>query len=109
MIYEHDRSDSDSGKCGSISIDSEFCRWMEQVFSEDYTNLPADKIGIGSDFRNLFEVQKKGFDGKNLNKTVSISLPSLGHALKRSERHLDEYDFEEYSVILPRYVSCRLA
>lgn len=52
---------------------------------------------------NLFEARKKVFNGKNLNKTISINMPSLGHALIRSGRRPDEYDFDIFAVKFSGY------
>ncbi|QDS75963.1 hypothetical protein FKW77_003710 [Venturia effusa] len=47
------------GKCGSTTIDRSFHQWMKQVFDDDFTNLPFERIGPGSKFMKEFESCKR--------------------------------------------------
>lgn len=47
-----------------------------------------------------FELVKKTFNGKDLNKTYRISLPALGKVLRERNVVFPEYDTEDNEILL---------
>lgn len=89
-----------SGKSGSTYIDCNFHRWLEETFGDAFTKLPTSKIGPGSKLMDDFELVKKTFNGKDLNKTYHISLPALGKALKEKGNASTAFDAEDNEILL---------
>ncbi|KAL1859248.1 hypothetical protein Plec18170_002364 [Paecilomyces lecythidis] len=52
-----------SAKCGGTTIDRNFHMWMENTFGNAFKQIPAARVGPGSQFMASFERAKRQFDG----------------------------------------------
>jgi len=88
------------GKSGSTYIDCNLHEWLESTFGDAFTRLPISSTGPGSKFMDDFELVKKTFNGKDLKKKYQLNLPALGRVLKERGSEIQEYDFDEHSVLV---------
>lgn len=75
----------------------------ETWFGDSFRNLPAEVVGPSSDFAAEFEVIKRSFDGKDLNKTYRLRLLPLKSHMEIANLRPANYDFVDGTIILKGY------
>lgn len=68
-----------------------------------FTNLTTEQIGPSSEFAEEFEVIKRSFNGKDLNKTYRLRLFPLKKGLEAANSRPPSFDFVEGKLILTGY------
>lgn len=84
--------------CGSLYVDLNFERWLEQTFGDKYTSVPISKRGPESKFHASFESAKRNFSGLEKSQRGYEIGP-----IKMDWYDESNYDDDELAVKISRY------
>ena len=81
--------------------------YCEKVFGDSFKDLPTEVVGPSSEFAADFEVIKRNFDGKHLDKTYRLRLLPLKSRLEIANICPTNFDAVDSSIKLKGYFNSK--